>query len=350
MRTIGGHILFIAAYYSYEAGMLYSYTNHIINFWDGFWHLLINLGLFYLNALVVLRSASKFPSNVQRLLAGVVLISIEFFSFLLIKYVLVQLFAAYQVATTNPYETYPLFLKDTIWRFIHVTGLSFGYWYALNASQRQQEVLLLEQQRLRDLAQQEITKREFVTVENAFLKSQINSHFLFNTLNFIYSSVQSLSKEAARTIIGLSDILRYSLSTPADGKVMLSEELQHINAIFDVSRLKNPKHFHLNFSVSGDPDQLQIIPLALITLAENVLKYADLKDIQSPAEFSCIIKDSTLTVSINNKKRKNISPFSYGIGLKNTTQRLVTAYGNQFQLKIDNSENQYQLKLTLHLS
>jgi two-component system, LytTR family, sensor kinase len=350
LKVIGRHIAFVAAYFLYEIGMLYAYTGEGIYFWDVFWHLLVNLCLFYFTAHYLLEYASSFATAPQRLGLGIILLALEFSAFLLLKYLLAQAYIYFEVRTTNPYVGFNNFLRDTFWRFITVNGLSFTYWFFMASSKKQRQVALLEQARLKDLADQEIAKREFVTVENAFLKSQINSHFLFNTLSYLHSAVLHTNKDAGETILRLSDIMRYSLSTPSGGKVKLKEEIQHISDIFEISTLKSAGRLHIDYRTTGAPGELEIIPLVLVTLAENVLKYADLKVEASPAQFHCNIEQSLLTIKISNNKRKFVSPIGHGIGLKNTEKRLSRAYPNKYELHILNSELSYQLTLTIQLS
>ncbi|WP_449436747.1 histidine kinase [Pedobacter steynii] len=263
LKIIGRHIAFIAAYFLYEAGMLYAYSGDWINFWDAFWHLLVNLCLFYGNAHLLLACASSFSTALQRMAASILLIVLEFSVFLLLKYLLSQAYVEFEITTTRPYEDFNRFLRDTIWRFIYVSGLSFAYWLHITSNRKQRQVALLEQGRLKDLADREIAKREFISIENAFLKSQINSHFLFNTLNYLYNSVQDLNKDAGDTILRLSSIMRYSLNTPSGGKVKLKEEIQHVRDIFEISTLKSAGRAYIDFSIQGNPAELEIIPLVL---------------------------------------------------------------------------------------
>lgn len=348
-KTLLRHIAFVTAYFSYEIGMLYAYSGEMIFFWDAFWHLLVNVSLFYFNALVILAYADRKTGRLNRIITAIVLIALEFFAFLLMKYLLSRVYIHFQVETTHPYIDFNIFLRDTTWRFIYISGLSFGYWFAVSSHEKQKQLAEMEQHRLRELAAQEIIKRELVAIENDFLKSQINSHFLFNTLNYLHESVQDLNQTAGDALIGLSDILRYSLSTPSGGKVKLKHELKHITAVFNISRLKSAGKFYVDFSINGEPGDLMIIPLVMITLSENLLKYAELRDPASPATFTCNIEAGVLHIEILNNKRKYVSPIGYGIGIKNTKKRLDTAYAGRYVLDIKDTKFTYQLKLTIPL-
>jgi len=269
--------------------------------------------------------------------------------FLAAKYVANKILPEVGMPTTRPFQSWDTFLRDVVWRFIYLFGLSSTYWFALSSAAKQRRLADLEYRRLRELAHQEIVKQDLLSTENAFLKSQINSHFLFNTLNYLHESVQDLKEDVGQTILHLSSILRYSLSTTAAGKVTLSEELKHIRDIFDITRLKSSKPLQLRFSVTGNAVNQQIIPLILITLAENMLKYADLYNKVEPAIFACEITGNRLSINISNKKRRSVSPFSSGIGMKNAEKRLDLTYRDNYTLVVINSESLYQLKLIIPL-
>jgi two-component system LytT family sensor kinase len=348
LKIFGRHMVFIAAYYFYEIGMLYVYTGQGVYFWDALVHLAINLCFFYFNAHFVLSFISSRSTGLKVAFYATVFIPAEFLSFLAFKYLVAQLYVHFGIEATHPYVNWERFLRDVIWRFIYLFGLSSAYWFAISSSEKQRALAALEHLRLKELAEQESVKAEMLKTENAYLRSQINSHFLFNTLSYVYSSVQD-RKEVGETILHLSDILRYSFKTTATGKVKLEEEIEHIQHIFSISRLKSSKPLQLDFSITGEPGGRQIIPLLLITLTENMLKYADFHDPFQPAKFHCLMENSSLTIRIHNKKRPSVSPFSNGIGMKNTKKRLNLAYQDNYSLKVIDSATLYELELIIPL-
>lgn len=349
LSTLSSHIIFITAYYLYEIGMLYAYTGKGVYFWDALIHLLLNLCFFYFNAQVVLSYVTSRSSKLLAITYGIGLIGLELLLFLLTKYLVNITLPQINIPTSRPFLNWETFLRDMLWRFIYLFGLSSAYWFALSSAAKQRRLAKLEHTRLRELAAQEIVKQELLSTENAYLKSQINSHFLFNTLNYLHASVHDLREEVAQTILDLSSILRYSFNTTAEGKVSLKEELEHIGHIFNISRLKSSKPLQLNFTVTGAPIDQQIMPLLLITLAENMLKYADLYNSDHPATFCCQLSDDCLQIHIANSKRKSAAPFSSGIGMKNLEKRLNLAYPANHKLEVINSCSTYTLTLIIPL-
>lgn len=342
-------MVFICAYYLYEIGMLYAYTGKFAYFLDAMIHLIVNLCLFYFNAHIVLSKVLQKRNKLITTLYVPAFIALEFLIYLLIKYTLTQFYQHFELKATNPYVGWEPFLRDVLWRFIYIFGLSSAYWFAISSAAKQRRLSEMENIRLKELAQQEIIKADLQATENAYLKSQINSHFLFNTLSYLYSSVYELKKEVGETILHLSEILRYSYNSSATGKVRLTEELDHIKNIFNISQVKSSKKMELDFSVNGVASNHHIIPLVLITLAENILKYADFTDPEYPCQFHCTIEETKLRIYLSNKKRQTIPINSNGIGMKNIIKRLNLAYENNYTLKITNSAMNYQLELIIPL-
>lgn len=349
LKTLSKHAAFVTAYFLYETGMLYAYTGVWIYFWDTLWHLLINLTLFYFNAQVVLTYCNSVQSNKKRLFYTLILIAIEFLSFLFIKYILAITYIQFEIKGTNPYTGFNRLLLDTIWRLIYIMGLSFAYWFALNALKKQRELNELESIRLREIAARENAEKQTIEAENAFLKSQINSHFLFNTLNFLHNSVQKISEQAGETIIYLSRIMRYALDLPYGGKVNLHDELEHIHNLIQINKLKSNGKFYIEFKAPNETKSLRIIPLILITITENLFKHGNLKDETNPALILCDIDDHILNFKVSNKKRNARSHFNHGIGLENIRKRLELAYGEKYHLTEVNQIGHYEISLTVTL-
>ena len=156
-----------------------------------------------------------------------------------------------------------------------------------------------------------------LTTENDYLKSQINPHFLFNTLSFIHNSVSKFSTTIAESVISLSEIMRYALTaTDADGKVELVSEIEHIENFIKLNQARFNQKLSLNFSVFGEISDQRIIPLILITLVENVFKYGNLNDPASPASIILTLNGNELLFITENSKKRQNNMTSYGIGIK----------------------------------
>ncbi|MEM1134439.1 MAG: histidine kinase [Bacteroidota bacterium] len=228
----------------------------------------------------------------------------------------------------HPFTTLRTFLAESVWRGGYFIMISFGYWFATNLIKIEKE------------------KRKS---EIALLKSQINPHFLFNSLNFFYSQIYNLSEKTAKGILLLSDIMRYSITDDIEGKVMLEEEVKHIKNFIEMKQLRFDNKLQVHFDVIGSIQFRMIIPLVLITLVENCFKHGDADDFENPISIRLEIKDDTLFFTTSNKKRAVKAEASTGMGIINTRKRLDAIYGNKYALVIKDEDEFYSYNLKIKL-
>lgn len=199
----------------------------------------------------------------------------------------------------------------------------------------------------RRIAQAEADK---ASAELSFLKAQINPHFLFNTLNNIYSLILTGSANAADSVMKLSNIMRYVTDDVTHDFVPLQSEIDCINDYIELQRLRIGKNSPIEFTVSGDPKRKVIAPLVLMTFVENVFKYGISKREHSPIFIKIEVSDISISffcenlVFINKGETENPST---GIGIKNTVQRLKHLYPDKYILDIVNDGKEYKVNLTL---
>jgi LytS/YehU family sensor histidine kinase len=195
-------------------------------------------------------------------------------------------------------------------------------------------------------------KEEKVKAELSHLKSQINPHFLFNTLNSIY--VLSIKKDdrASAAIINLSGLMRYVIKDANDYKIPLQKEIEYIRNYIELQRARLGGTTQIRFVCSGDPDNKEISPLLLITYIENAFKYG-----VNPDEDDCLVEvkihilDTRLRMFAFNKKvplAKNTD--STGIGIANTAERLHLLYPGKHNIEIKENDKTYSVTLSLELS
>lgn len=199
----------------------------------------------------------------------------------------------------------------------------------------------------RRIAQAEADK---ASAELSFLKAQINPHFLFNTLNNIYSLILTGSANAADSVMKLSNIMRYVTDDVTHDFVPLQSEIDCINDYIELQRLRIGKNSPIEFTVSGDPRNKVIAPLVLMTFVENVFKYGISKREHSPIFIKIEVSDISISffcenlVFINKGETENPST---GIGIKNTVQRLKHLYPDKYILDIESDSKEYKVNLTL---
>jgi LytS/YehU family sensor histidine kinase len=182
-----------------------------------------------------------------------------------------------------------------------------------------------------------------------FLKSQINPHFLHNTLNFLYAKSLPYSPELSEGILTLSDIMRYALneSTWADDRAPLKDEIEHVRNVIKINQLRFSNNLHVNFEVNGVVNGAEIIPFVLITIVENAFKHGDLQKADQPIDIKLTVEHNRLVFYCRNKKKSGPKEISTGLGLDNIRNRLDFAYGSNYKLLIKDEAEFYTTELTI---
>ncbi len=186
--------------------------------------------------------------------------------------------------------------------------------------------------------------------EIAFLRSQINPHFLFNTLNNIYNLSLKKSDQAPTAIMKLSEIMRYMMTDSNADKVLLSNEIEYLSGFIELSKLRIKEADFIDFQIHGNIDNIYVSPLIFIPFIENAFKHGSRK-VDSPGiiikfevtdsiiKFECtnyIGSDSIVSVDQSN-----------GIGLHNVIRRLDLIYPKKHELIIVSDKTKYNVKLEL---
>ncbi len=210
-----------------------------------------------------------------------------------------------------------------------------------------------------DWARQMREKQELVTQtmqsELRFLKSQINPHFLFNTLNNLYALTLKKSDQAPDIVIKLSEMMRYMLYECNEKRVPLSKEVNYIQNYLELEKLRQSnRDIEITFEVNGTIKNQQIAPLMFIPFLENSFKHGLSHQISHGfVHVRLDVDDNCVQFYIENSK-PDTAPVrdnrpSGGIGLVNIHRRLNLLYPNQYELKIEDNPNAYAVNLFLEL-
>ena len=201
-------------------------------------------------------------------------------------------------------------------------------------------------QAIEQRAQQAETDK--ANAELSFLKAQVNPHFLFNTLNNIYTLAITKDKNAPDSIMKLSNIMRYVTDEATEDFVPLENELDCINNYIELQRLRLGKKTTVDFHVTGNIQQKTIAPLILMTFIENVFKYGVSKHESSNIIIGVLAAGSNITFFCENaiftENRRNDRS---GIGLENTRKRLEHLYPGRYSLSISTKNNLFAVNLNL---
>jgi sensor histidine kinase YesM len=220
-----------------------------------------------------------------------------------------------------------------------------------------EEKLLLEKQKVEKelenaiLKQQELkAQQEKLQYEYAFLRSQINPHFLHNTLNVLFSQALDFSDELAENIQKLSTMMRYSIESVEyeNGTVSVQKELEYLQVLLDIHNIRFGNTKVIKYEIDGEARDQMLPPLSIITIVENAFKYGDLKDPEYPLHIKIAFKPKEIYFCCRNKKKKNnLQLSSHNIGITNLSKRLDVSFRGRYEMKATNEENFYTFELTI---
>jgi two-component system, LytTR family, sensor kinase len=195
--------------------------------------------------------------------------------------------------------------------------------------------------------EKKVLLQEKFTAETAFLKSQVNPHFLFNTLNNIYSLVYQKSEQALPAILKLSELMRYNMKDSQTDKIALDKELDYIKSFIHLQTLRI-QNAQVHFAVTGNTSALKIAPLLLIPFVENSFKHGITDNPDKPFEITLAAENDTVSFTVKNYIRQGNKDESSGVGLQNVQRRLQMIYPGKHQLTITNNNGQYICQLQIN--
>lgn len=179
------------------------------------------------------------------------------------------------------------------------------------------------------------------------LKSQINPHFLFNSLNSISSLTITQPEQAREMIIKLSDFLRYTISQPADKMLSLKDELENSKRYLEIEQTRFGSKLIISININDECNDVKIPAMILQPIYENAVKHGVYESTE-PINIitKCSINDNFLNISIkNNFDAEAKSRKGEGLGLKNIQERLKLIYNNDKLLKINKSDSFFEIQL-----
>lgn len=185
--------------------------------------------------------------------------------------------------------------------------------------------------------------------EVSFLRSQVNPHFIFNTMNNIYSLVYHQSKKALPAIEKLSGIMRYVMKDSDAEKIELTKEIDYLKNFIELQSLRSKGDAKVDLMIGGNLNGKMIVPLLLIPFVENGFKHGVLNDETNPFKIKFSLEENKMTFFCSNKIAAGAKDESSGIGLQNVKRRLELLYPDNYQLQIHHDKNQYTSTLTINL-
>ncbi|HRO70699.1 MAG TPA: histidine kinase [Chitinophagaceae bacterium] len=196
-------------------------------------------------------------------------------------------------------------------------------------------------------------QKENTETQLQLLTAQVHPHFLFNTLNNIYSKAQTESPGTASMIMELSHILRYVLDEGRVAKVPLEHELQMVRDYINLEKMRYDEKLDLHLSLPSDTDNLYIAPLLLLPFVENCFKHGASKMLRNPwISVKMELQGDSLIVKIINGRKDQVdgnSGYRRGTGIQNVKQRLDLLYRDKYELEIVDDREVFIVNLRMEL-
>jgi len=226
-----------------------------------------------------------------------------------------------------------LYLFET-WRFSTNGLYAFAYWIYL--------------QRIKEQQIHRETEKELYNTEEASLKAQINPHFLFNTLNFVYGDIAEKSTKAGIAILSLTKLLRYSVESTKTESTSLKKEADIVSEYIVLQNLRFDQKAYVEFNKSGPLMLFGMPPLVLLSLVENAFKYGIIDDKENPIKINLTADKNSLNFTCKNMKRLDFKDKeTTSVGIANIKRRLELTYGSNYTLLIIEGDRYYEVKLEI---
>ncbi|MDO7852811.1 sensor histidine kinase [Hymenobacter convexus] len=337
-KVIRWHILGWLLYSSYEvAGKFLEHSNTPLRMklWFALSFVLVRLVVFYVCYLLLY---PRFLRAERTVALGAALGSVVVFYMGLrafIEEVIYPAVLGFHNYTIDGPLTYKIgyYFGDNLYFVVPVIVVSAAIWATQTALRRERENRQL--------------RAEKRAAEAAFLKTQINPHFLYNTLNMLFSMAYPVAKPVANAILKLSELMRYMLHDTPDGLVDLEKEIDYLRNYLALYRLRFPDSFHVDFTVTGDPVGRRVAPLVLIPFVENAIKHGVLDDPENPVHIRLNIEGKQLQFEVENQRSDDNKDTTTGIGLPNLRRRLELLYPERHALQVAAEDGQFTTSLRL---
>ena len=191
-------------------------------------------------------------------------------------------------------------------------------------------------------------EKQYLETELNFLKSQIQPHFFFNTLNNLYSLTLKKSDLAPEVVLKLSALMSYMLYESNTPKVPLSKEITYLQNYLDLEKLRFGQRLAVTFEIDGQIEEVSIPPMILILFLENSFKHGVKNNLNKILiEISLKIEEGFLYFTVKNPYDENTPAGNKGIGLKNAKRRLELLYGNNYHLDLLEKQNEFIVSLKM---
>ncbi|PTQ97912.1 histidine kinase [Mucilaginibacter yixingensis] len=311
-------------------------------------HYLVLISFFYVHGERVMPKINRQPRYiVWRML---LVIPIEMLVYMVVCYGVDVLLTMMDARSTPTVLLSVPYLVRNLYRGFYFIFGGTGYYYIITYIEEKKRSAELETQRLQEIINRRIAEDEAIRSQNAFLVAQINPHFLFNTLDYLYHNLLSLDSKLADAVISLSGMMRFAIDADKMGNtIRLGDEVEQVENLIYLHQVRQKLQVELR--VDEQATELPIIPLVLLTLTENAFKHGNLRDNVETARIEIYIENEHLHIQTVNTINHTAARNSSLTGLSNIRKRLEVAYSQRFSFTYGPTEaNTFRVHLSIELA
>lgn len=294
---------------------------------------IVSVLVFYFNYFVILPNVFKSFSWLKLIVSQL----IAFLLFGSIRYFFDQILSLWLFNKQNYYE-------NVTFLYIIYDNFYFGLKTIFASSS-----IFIINYTLKTISVKDKLENEKKEAEINLLKSQINPHFLFNTLNNIYALITFKRSEAQKALNLLSLMMRYTTYETQNKEVVIVQEIEFMKSLIELTKFSYPNIEFIKTNIDDSILNKKIEPNLLSPFLENALKHGEISS-ENPIEMDLYQNNEKLIFKIKNKISTKNKDHAKGVGLNNIKKRLLYLYPNMHALDINIIENNFlvELKITLN--
>ncbi|MDZ7899441.1 MAG: histidine kinase [Arcicella sp.] len=183
--------------------------------------------------------------------------------------------------------------------------------------------------------------------EIKFLKAQINPHFLFNTLNFLYAETYKLSPKLSEGILMLTGIMRYTVQSTQNEEISIEKEAEFLRKYVQIQQLRFHNTLNIELEINIFSPNFTIPPLIILSFVENAFKYGKLNDPKNPLEIRLESNPKSIIFYCKNLINNHFKDPSTAVGIDNIRTRL-DRHCPDYNLVINKDDNFYEVNLLIN--
>ena len=301
------------------------------------------IALFYANAKLVF---GKFTS-LKKITSLSIIFLISLLLFLSYFYLLeFYVFLHFKISTTNSAPIFDHFISGSTLQASTFIIYALGYSFAQRVIQQQIEIG-------KEKERNALLEKEKSQTEYKFLRSQINPHFMFNTLNLIYGGVSKVDGELGDLLIQYADMMRYSTGkTMQQDEVGLREELQFVDDFLSIQKRRFRDTLLIDYKIEGNVQSERIVPMVLFTFIENAVKHGQNDNPEFPLIIRASLVKDRFSYTVHNQKDPKPHGFDKGetgISLVSLRKRLDAVYKNGgYSLTIEDLADEFVVNFVVN--